>query len=149
LLLGCADPASPFEHVADNTGILRVRVTTEGPDVDANGYLVSIDDSRSFSRVAANGSVTLHGLLLGTHALFVTDVAPNCVVDVSEEKVTLSIAGRIVDADLHVTCSALGALRVTVTTTGSDLDANGYRIAVNGLGFTDTATTGVVGLNAP
>jgi len=61
LLLGCADPASPFEHVADNTGILRVRVTTEGPDVDANGYLVSIDDSRSFSRVTANGSVTPDG----------------------------------------------------------------------------------------
>src|SRR4030095_15022318 len=108
-------------------------------DRDANGYLVSVDDTRSATRLAANGTITLHGLVLGTHALIVNDVAPNCVVDTAEPKVTLAVAGRTVDTDLHVACSALGTLKVTVTTTGADLDANGYRIAGDGLRCTHPA----------
>jgi dipeptidyl aminopeptidase/acylaminoacyl peptidase len=37
--------------------------------------------------------------------------------------------------DLHVTCSALGSVRVSVATTGTDLDGNGYTVVAHATSF--------------
>jgi dipeptidyl aminopeptidase/acylaminoacyl peptidase len=131
LLVGCSDdPSSPSRQPAISK--LRVTVTTAGPDVDENGYLVWIDNNNTrATRVEPNGSITFFGLARGTHFVTVSDVAPNCVMDGGAVEVTIASAEDSTDTNLHVTCSALGSVRVTVATTGTDVDRNGYTVVAN------------------
>jgi len=128
LLAGCSDdPSSAPREPAIST--LRVTVSTTGDDIDTDGYLVIIDRTREPLPVESNGSVTFSGLAMGPHTVDLTEVAPNCVVDGgSSVVVTISSPGVPVAADLHVRCSAVGGVRVTVATTGTDLDPNGYTV---------------------
>ena len=130
LLVGCSDdPSSPPDKPATST--LRVTVSTSGDDADADGYLVLVDQGQS-SRVPSNGSVTFEGLGVGRHTVDLTEVAANCVVDGgSSVVVTISSPGVAAGTDLHVTCSTLGGVQVTVATTGVDLDQNGYTVVAN------------------
>jgi hypothetical protein len=109
---------------------VRVRVTTTGPDVDQNGYLVSLGTSDRAYGVPANGSVTINYVSLGTSSISVHDVARNCVVDAAPTEIMISAVYQVVDVAIHVSCDALGAVQVTAVTTGADIDANGYRITV-------------------
>ena len=131
LLAGCSDDSSsPPRQPAVST--LRVTVSTSGDDTDTNGYLVIIDRTRQPLPVESNGSVTFYGLAVGTHTVDLTEVAPNCVVDGgSSVVVTIASPEVPVSTDLHVTCSAIGGVRVTVATTGTDLDQNGYTVVAN------------------
>jgi len=138
LLAGCSDePSSPSRQAAITT--LRVTVSTSGADADADGYFVHIDRSIGPLPVQSNGSVMFFGLRVGSHTVELSGVAPNCVLDGGGPFVaTISSPGLVTDTDLHVTCSALGSVRVTVATTGTDLDRNGYAVianAVNRPGF--------------
>jgi len=133
LLAGCSDdPSSPRPRAISK---LTVVVSTSGDDVDANGYFVIIDRSSHPLHVQANGRVTFYNLAVGSHSVDLTEVEPNCAVDGGSATVTISAPGAVADMDLHVTCSALGSVRVTVATTGTDVDANGYTVVANATGF--------------
>ena len=131
LLAGCSDdPSSPPREPAIST--LRVTVSTSGDDADTDGYLVIIDGTSQPLPVESNGSVTFHGLAVGPHTVNLTGVASNCVVDGGASiLVTISSPEVAVAADLHVRCSAVGGVRVTVATSGTDLDPNGYTVVAN------------------
>ena len=132
LLAGCSDdPSSPRPRAISK---LTVVVSTSGDDVDADGYFVIIDRSSQPQRVQANGRVAFYGLAVGSHSVDLTEVEPNCVVDGGSATVTISAPGAVADMDLHVTCSALGSVRVTVATTGTDVDANGYTVVASATG---------------
>ena len=143
LLAGCSDdPSSPPREPAVST--LRVTVSTSGDDADTDGYLVIIDRTRQPLPVESNGSVTFHGLAMGPHTVELTEVAPNCVVDGgSSVVVTISSPEVPAAADLHVTCSALGGVRVAVATTGADLDPNGYTVVATLAGTPSSVSVGV------
>src|SRR4029453_13044233 len=81
--------------------------------------------------VASNGSITLYGVGVGTHSVELGGVAPNCVVEGGTSTVTISSPGAVADLSLHVVCLALGSVQVTVATTGTDLDGNGYTVLAN------------------
>jgi dipeptidyl aminopeptidase/acylaminoacyl peptidase len=69
---------------------------------------------------------------VGRHTVDLTEVAANCVVDGgSSVVVTISSPGVAAGTDLHVTCSTLGGVQVTVATTGIDLYQNGYTFVAN------------------
>ncbi len=126
LLAGCSDdPSSPRQPAVTT---LHVTVSTSGVDVDTDGYYVSIDRLPQPLRVQSNGRVTFYGLAVGTHSIDLTEVAPNCVIDGGSSAVTISSPGLVTDADVHVTCAALGNVQVTVATTGTNLDVNGYTV---------------------
>jgi dipeptidyl aminopeptidase/acylaminoacyl peptidase len=125
------DPSLPSSPPPPIT-TLRVSATTTGPDPDADGYLVWIDNGGRATALPSNGSVTFYGLDTGTHVVHVVNVAPNCAIDGGALVVTISSPGISVGSDLHITCTALGEVRVTVSTTGTDRDTNGYVIAVTG-----------------
>ena len=129
-LVGCSDDPS-----APAIGKLSVKVSTSGDDADPDGYLVIIDQTRRPVRVQANGSVVIYGVAVGSHSVDLIEVEPNCVVDGGTAVATISSPGAVTDMDLHVTCSALGSVRVTVATTGTDLDGNGYTVVARATSF--------------
>ena len=134
LLVGCHDdPSSPPSSPKTSVSKLRVTVSTSGADVDTDGYMLSIDQTREPVQVGSNGSVTFYGIGVGTYHLALTGLAPNCVLDPGTSEVAVLSPGLDMSADLHVTCSAFGSVRVTVATTGDDRDGNGFAASVNGL----------------
>ena len=140
LLAGCSgEPASPGP--ATTPAAIRVSATTSGPDADADGYLVSLDRRPAQQRLASNGSVTFGGLAPGTHLIDVFDVAPNCAIDARSLVVAIPSAGVAADTALHVTCEALGSVRIAVTTQGVDVDLNGYQVTVSGTAPVDRTGT--------
>lgn len=151
LLIGCSEdkPSSP-PPPPPPVSKLTITVSTSGADIDADGYLVTIDRSGQPVRVQSNGSVTFSGLAIGRHTVDLYDVRPNCVVDGGSFAVTISSPGVAAAANITVTCSALGDVRVTVATTGTDVDVNGYTVSANdtsisysesrGIGTSDTTT---------
>ena len=147
LLAGCSgDP--PVPPTGPATGTLRVTVSTSGDDPDADGYLVLVDQGQS-SRVASNGSVTFEGLGVGTHAVDLLEVAENCAVDGGlSVVVTISSPGAAAATDRHVRCSSLGAVRVTVATTGTDLDRNGYTVVADLVSGPGSLSVGIGTSNA-
>jgi len=133
LLVGCHDdPSSPPSSPKTSVSKLRVTVSTSGADVDTDGYMLSIDQTREPVQVGSNGSVTFYGIGVGTYHLALTGLAPNCVLDPGTSEVAVLSPGLDMSADLHVTCSAFGSVRVTVATTGDDRDPNGFAAWVNG-----------------
>ena len=79
LLVGCHDdPSSPPPSPKTSVSKLRVTVSTSGADVDTDGYMLSIDQTREPVQVGSNGSVTFYGVGVGTYQLTLTGLAPNC-----------------------------------------------------------------------
>ena len=132
LALGCScrdsDPVGP--PIPANTGNIRIQVTTSGSDPDPDGYLVSVSGLASPFRVSANGFITIPRITVGSYALSLTDIAPNCTEEQRSVMVTIPRPGATTVAELRVMCSALGRIEVTVTTTGDDPDVTGYWVAV-------------------
>jgi len=134
-----SDPVAPPRPTPSTT--LRLSASTSGPDADADGYLVSLDRQPTQLRLTSNGSVTFSGLTTGVHLIDVFDVAPNCAADVRSMVVTIPSGGVATDTTLHVTCEALGEVRVTVTTGGVNPDLNGYQVMVSGIDPLDRTVT--------
>jgi TolB protein len=132
LILGvsCTDSGPVEPPIPANTGSIRVRMTTSGTDPDPDGYLVVLSGGGATFRLSTNGFITIPRLPLGSYTLSVTDVAANCTEEQRTVNATISRTGETIVVDLRVSCTALGSLQVTVTTTGDEPDVTGYRIAV-------------------
>ena len=126
------------------TGVLKVAAATSGADVDPNGYSVLVDEvcyigyygyeycNYTWSgSVGANGTVKIPGLAAGQHTVRLDDVAPNCTLAGANPRTATVPMGDTVELAFAVTCIAWGSVEVAVTTTGADLDPNGYTLVVN------------------
>src|SRR5439155_794488 len=99
--------------------------------VDPNGYTATLDLLQSQS-VPTNGSTTFSGVLLGVHAVQLSGVASNCSLNSSNPQ-TVTLTGSSATASFSVNCTATtGSLTVTTSTTGSNLDPDGYTVTVDG-----------------
>jgi dipeptidyl aminopeptidase/acylaminoacyl peptidase len=124
-------------------------VSTSGDDADTDGYVVIIDGTSQPLPVESNGSVTFHGLAMGPHTVNLTGVAPNCVVDGGSSVIVTIYAPEVaVATNLHVRCSAVGGVQVTVATTGTDLDPNGYTVVANLTSGSSSVRVGIRPSNA-
>src|SRR5438034_1397901 len=132
--LGCDNPASPqpsADLLPPLTGSIKVSAPTTGSDVDPNGYTATLDLLQSQS-VPTNGSTTFSGVLLGVHAVQLSGVASNCSLNSSNPQ-TVTLTGSSATASFSVNCTATtGSLTVTTSTTGSNLDPDGYTVTVDG-----------------
>jgi hypothetical protein len=120
------------------TGDLRVSVATSGGDVDLNGYAVLVDGVER-TTIGVNGVAVVRSLPTGSHDVTLSDVAPNCTMGTTSIGAIVN-GGKTTNMDFTVACVASG-VRVTTTTTGIDLDVDGYAVAVDGV------AAGVVGVN--
>jgi hypothetical protein len=126
------------------TGGLQVSASTSGPAPDADGYGVIVDGTER-GTLAAVGTVSIVGLALGSHTVGLSGVAANCQVQGENPRAAMVSAGANAAVAFEVVCAeapaAAGTLRITTATTGTDLDADGYTIAIDG------GTAQVIGVN--
>src|SRR5437879_5876931 len=124
-------PASPNAWLTDIGGLV-VSTATTGSSIDPNGYVVVVDNTQRQS-IAPSGVVVFTGLAPGQHTVALTDVASNCTVSPPHpQPVTVPTDGTA-SASFTVTCVAqTGTLTVTASTTGSNLDPDGYTVTLDG-----------------
>jgi Tol biopolymer transport system component len=124
-----------------SSGTLQVTTVTSGAEQDPDGYSIQIDggaatamgnaETRTFSDVAS-----------GDHSVQLGGMAANCAVTDNPRPVIIS-AGGTASITFTVSCaSTTGGLSITATTGGSNPDADGYTIVVDG------AERGSLGANA-
>jgi hypothetical protein len=129
VLAACnADTGNLGEPPAD--GMLVVSTFTTGGDPDRDGFQLTIDGVNSVTLEPTDTAQVI--VPSGRHALGLLGVAGQCAVD----------PGTPLDVDIgpqgptpvafEVNCPAVGA-RVTITTTGLDIDQDGYRVVVDGI----------------
>src|SRR5256885_1407889 len=132
--LGCENPASTrpsTDLLPPLTGDIIVAANTDGSDLDPNGYTATLDLTQSQS-LPTNGSTTFSGVLEGAHVVQLSGVASNCTVN-TKNPLPVTLVGSSTTATFSVSCTATtGSLKVTTSTTGSDLDPDGYTVVVDG-----------------
>ena len=119
---------------AATTGNLGVTTNTTGSNLDPDGYTVTLDGGAS-QAIATNGSVTFSGLPAGSHTVVLSGVAANCTVSGGNSQAVNVPSGGTATASFAITCAATnsnGSLTVTTSTTGSNLDPDGYTVVVDG-----------------
>ena len=113
------------------TGV-RVTTVTTGTDLDSDGYAVSVDGVLA-AVVGVNGSVEITRLAVGSHTVALTAVAANCPVAGGSTRSVSLVLGEVESVAFDLSCTAVtGVIEVKAATSGVDLDANGYTIAVDG-----------------
>lgn len=122
----CSESTEP-----PRAGNVQVAITTTGAELDPDGYTASIDGQSH--PVLINASATLENIPAGVHQVELSGLAANCALVTPAPVEVTVVAGTTVTVSLAVTCSATtGALRVAVTTTGRDLDTDGYIVGLDG-----------------
>src|SRR5947207_1062063 len=137
------------------TGSLSVTTATSGAsgDLDPDGYTVSVDGGAASQPIPDNGSVTFTGPA-GDHTVALSGVAGNCSVSGANPRTVTVPSGGTVSTTFSVSCAptggGTGSLTVTTSTTGSDLDPDGYTVTLDG-GATSQpiATNGSVSFTGP
>src|SRR6266513_875205 len=131
---GCGD-SIPVGLAGRATGVLQVTVSTSGADLPTNGYTVSVD-SGAGHLVPVNGKVSVAGLSVGRHSVTLYGVAANCALSGVNTRPVDVVAGDTVPVAFAVGCTATGGrsgtIRISTTTTGVELDPDGYRVSVDG-----------------
>src|SRR5205085_12128033 len=87
---------------------------------------------------SGGSGVTFSGLAAGSHSVALSGVAPNCSVNGGTSRTVAVSAGGNASTAFSVTCTPIppttGSLTVTTSTSGSDLDPDGYTVTVEGAG---------------
>lgn len=110
-------------------GTVRVTTVTTGGELDPNGY-VAMSEGMQLALVGANTAATIPGVRAGRQLIWIGDVASNCrVVTPNPVDVNVPFHGTA-EVTFAVQCVLSGALRVTVATTGVDLNPNGYIVTI-------------------
>lgn len=142
-LSACA-PGAPSSPEA-TAGSIRVEVTTNGTGAP-EAYEVIVDGGQP-RPVAPNASLTFQGILPGTHGVELSAVPFNCVVDGANPRQTTVAEASTSEVSFAVSCEAAprGNLAVTTTTSGEDVDPDGYEVEIDGIpsGAIETADTRV------
>ena len=117
------------------TGDLTVSAVTTGSDLDPDGYTVTVDGAQS-QALGVNASVTYSGLTAADHSVQIGGIASNCTLSGANTQTASVPAGATAQVTFDITCAVLppttGDLKVTTSTTGSNLDPDGYTVSVDG-----------------
>src|SRR5213076_1040988 len=138
-LVGSSTTATFSVTCAATTGSLKVTTSTTGSNLDPDGYTVVVDGGQS-KAIGINNTVTISGLSPGDHSVQLNGVAQNCTVTSNPRTVSIT-AGSTTTTTFTVICAATtGTLTVSNSTTGSNLDPDGYTVTVSGPAGTASKT---------
>jgi hypothetical protein len=113
-------------------GSLVVTTTTSGVDLDADGYTVSLDGGIT-QVIGATATVTINNVPAGDRTVTLTGVADNCTVTAPHPRTVTVPVGSSVQTDFSIVCANItGTVDVVTSTTGTDIDSNGYTVTVQG-----------------
>lgn len=122
--------------------IWELRLT--GSELDPDGFTVILD-GEEVDRLFGNFSDGGQRLRPGAHTLELSDIRANCVVERNPRDVFLLRGATFVREVFGAECvDAPGALEVTVETTGSLPDPDGYQVVLDGLDAAPIAPSGSI-----
>ncbi len=115
------------------TGTLTVTTTTTGSNLDLDGYTFTVTGAGQTATraIATNGTSTFSGIPTGSYQVQLTpsSVAANCTVTSANPQTVNVPAGGTATTNFDVTCTT-GTITISNTTTGSNLDPDGYAVIV-------------------
>jgi hypothetical protein len=127
------------------TGTLTVTASTTGDGLDPDGYTVSVDGGPE-EDLATNGDVDFNDVATGDRSVLLSGIATNCsVTGDNPATVTVPSVGPA-NHTFDVECTDIvGSVEVTTSTTGAELDPDGYTLNVEGesgvaIGLNETLT---------
>jgi YVTN family beta-propeller protein len=129
LAVVCEAPPAP--------GSLRITTNTTGSDLDIDGYTFAIDGAAAGS-IGINTSVTVGGLVPGSHQVVIGGIAANCTLAGGTTRSVTITSGALTDLQLAVTCQGTSP---TVVATVPLLGAP-YGVAVSAAGVIYAAQIG-------
>jgi hypothetical protein len=117
------------------SGSIEVATSTSGSGTDTDGFALVIDGAER-GPIGTSGTVSLSGITPGAHSLGLTGLAGNCQVVGENPRAVTVVAGQTAQVPFSVTCvapgTATGTLDITTSTSGSDQDADGYSVSLDG-----------------
>jgi hypothetical protein len=120
---------------AASDGTIAVTTTTSGPGSDSDGFALTLDGGDR-GAIALNATVSLNGLAPGPHSVGLAGLATNCGVSGTDPVSVTVSSGQTSQAAFAVTCAVPvpnpGTLQITITTSGSNQDPDGYTVKVDG-----------------
>jgi Tol biopolymer transport system component len=126
--LGCGGE----DLAAPTTGILQITTTTSGPGPAAESYVIRIDDGAQ-TVIGANATLQREDVAPGDHAVELLGLPDNCAVEGQNPRTIAVAAGQTATLGFAITCSeVLGAIRVSVATSGGPTDPDGYVATLDG-----------------
>ncbi|HEY6158835.1 MAG TPA: hypothetical protein VIV88_15390 [Gemmatimonadales bacterium] len=141
--------ATAFTVTCRSQGDLYVSTSTTGVDLDPDGYTVTVDGGAS-QPIASNGAISFTGVATGSHTVALSGIAGNCSVTSANPQTVTVTAGATTGAPFSLSCaptgSGSGTLTIATSTTGSNLDSDGYSLTVDGTTSRPIATNGRVTL---
>jgi Tol biopolymer transport system component len=115
-----------------NPGTIRLSTTTSGGDPDVDGYGFTLDIEAS-QPIGLNASTTLDNVIAGTHMVRLSGIAENCSLEGANPRSISVSAAATADVSFALTCSiATGTIPVSVTTSGTAPDPDGYLVQLDG-----------------
>lgn len=132
----------------DIVGTVDVVTSTTGQDIDPSGYTVRVEGVSTDAAVGVNDTVSVMGVVWGDRTVELLNVEANCTVSGDNPRTVAVPQEGVVETTFDVSCVPLtGNLAVTASTTGSDLDPDGYMVSVDGGPAEALATNGSVGFS--
>jgi Tol biopolymer transport system component len=111
---------------APTTGILEITTATSGAEPDVDGYVIRVDDGAE-TVIGTNASLRRENVEAGDHSVLLAGLAANCALAGENPRSIQVVAGKTATLDFVITCTTTaGAIRVSVTTSGSPTDPDGY-----------------------
>ncbi len=129
LQAACQDTNSPSPGDPPAEGTLVISTSTQGDDPDLDGYLLAVDGVDSIVLHPTGHSAL--DLPPGQHSLRLLGVAAHCSVSPSVSLEVDVPPDGTAPVTFTITCPATGA-RITITTSGLDVDSDGYGVLVDG-----------------
>ena len=112
-------------------GALEVVTETSGGSPDVDGYAVTVDAGAD-QVIAASGTLTVTGLVVGEHRIALGGVAAHCRVSGENPRVAQLDIVETTRVTFAVACPGPGSVAVAANTTGQQLDLDGYTVALDG-----------------
>ncbi len=137
-----------FDVGCVSAGNVFVSASTTGVDLAPDGYTVTVDGSAS-QPLGTNGNVTLTGVPTGSHSVALSGIAANCSLNGLDPQPVTVTAGATAAVSFALNCaptgSGSGTLTVATSTTGSNVDPDGYTLTLDGtasqpIGVNDAVT---------
>jgi len=102
------------------SGSIEIITETSGTAPDPDGYSVSLDGGTE-QAIGINASLTLSDVAAGSHTVGLSGLASNCTVTGSNPRTVTVVSNTTAQVTLDVTCTSPGNIRVTVSTTGTNI----------------------------
>jgi len=143
-LLGVLFAVSCSDSTGVDLGAVRLSPTVSGPDATLTGLTVTVDGAKSYP--LGGGEPLTIPLDMGHHTLTFSGLAANCHL-IGPESVGVGVnTGETTELAVQVGCTALtGVVEVRASTTGLDLDPDGYDIVLDGGANVDCSAKELVG----